>query len=83
VIEAAQIKEIVACLQDGRMQWIMWADSWRRDLAYGNGQPEIHPTHAGVIARFDKALTDLGHPPENSPAEPPPVGSGASSTNDE
>jgi hypothetical protein len=46
-------------LDKGEMQWEMWAEIWRTSLAYGNGQPEIHPTHAKVIAEFGEARKEI------------------------
>lgn len=47
------------CLENGQMQWKMWAEHWRTSPAYGCNQPEIHPTHAKVIAEFDAAREEL------------------------
>lgn len=50
---------ILRCLEDGQIQWRMWAEHWRTSPAYGCDQPEIHPVHQKVIENFDKAKLEL------------------------
>ena len=52
----AALKLIADCLDHGRMAWKIWAEHWRTNPAYGNGQPQIHPTHANLISDFDAAI---------------------------
>jgi len=52
----APLKLIADCLDHGRMAWKIWAEHWRTNAAYGNGQPQIHPAHAKVISDFDAVI---------------------------
>ncbi len=45
------VGELAKSLDEHQMFVVMWAESWRSNPIYGNNQPEIHPTHAGLIQR--------------------------------
>jgi hypothetical protein len=67
VSDSSELKLVIDCLDNGKMAWKIWAEHWRQNPAYGNGQPEIHETHAKIIADFERAIDAAKRLAEQSP----------------